>query len=98
MKSGAMDGPAMIGIPTTYFDTYSTGRLRELAPHLSLKRVDLSKLGARPPEPEQKSVRQTGLAKQVWETEVLEQLEAARRLTAALRDDTAPWAARSCAE
>ena len=71
MKSGAMDGPAMIGIPTVYFDTYSTGRLTFITPHLpTLKRVDISQLGNRP------TGRAT--AKSAWKSNVKQQLAQAR--------------------
>jgi hypothetical protein len=71
MKSGAMDGPAMIGIPTVYFDTYSTGRLTFITPHLpTLKRVDISKSGNSAPT--------KAAGKETWKRSVKQQLAQAR--------------------
>jgi hypothetical protein len=76
MKSGAMDGPAMIGIPTTYFDTYKTGRLTSITPYLKLKRVDISSLTTKPETGP--SIRQTDKLKTEWKATVLAQLAQAR--------------------
>jgi hypothetical protein len=71
MKSGAMDGPAMIGIPTIYFDTYDTGRLTFITPHLpTLRRVDISKLGNRPPDNKRKKAE--------WKVQVMQNILQAR--------------------